>query len=64
MSAKLLQRNKLKSLKVAKSKDDDGGVVDGSIIIIIIIMDINFTVIRNRKLKHSVDAVSGGECCD
>ena len=23
--------NKLKSLKVAKSKDDDGGVVDGSV---------------------------------
>ena len=26
-----LFRNKLKSLKVAKSKDDDGGAVDGSV---------------------------------
>ena len=26
-----LQKNKLKSLKVAKSKDDDGGVFDGSV---------------------------------
>ena len=25
------ESNKLKSLKVAKSKDDDGGVVDGSV---------------------------------
>ena len=25
------KENKLKSLKVAKSKDDDGGVVDGSV---------------------------------
>ena len=27
----LFDNNKLKSLKVAKSKDDDGGVVDGSV---------------------------------
>ena len=26
-----MEFNKLKSLKVAKSKDDDGGVVDGSV---------------------------------
>ena len=26
-----MYKNKLKSLKVAKSKDDDGGAVDGSV---------------------------------
>ena len=51
-----LQKNKLKSLKVAKSKDDDGGVFDGSVDA----SDVNGVLMLCDGVG---DGVSSGEGC-